>query len=44
MGLVELGLAEASEALKGYEDRLSVAVSNGPRATVLSGSQRRWTR
>nr|AYM54554.1 short-chain dehydrogenase/reductase SDR [Racemicystis crocea] len=37
MGLVELTLEQAKEALSGYEDRLSVAVSNGPRATVLAG-------
>jgi myxalamid-type polyketide synthase MxaE and MxaD len=37
MGLVELTLEEAEAALSGHEDRLSVAVSNGPRSTVLSG-------
>ncbi len=37
MGLVELGMAEAQRALAGYEDRLSVAVSNGPQSTVISG-------
>ena len=37
MALVELALPEAEKALSGYEDRLSVAVSNGPRSTVLSG-------
>jgi myxalamid-type polyketide synthase MxaE and MxaD len=37
MGLVELTLPEAEKALSGYDDRLSVAVSNGPRSTVLSG-------
>nr|WRX36519.1 myxalamid-type polyketide synthase MxaB/epothilone polyketide synthase D [Cystobacterineae bacterium] len=37
MALVELSLADAEAALVGYEDRLSVAVSNGPRSTVLSG-------
>ena len=37
MGLVELTLGEAEEALSGYEGRLGVAVSNGPRSTVLSG-------
>jgi myxalamid-type polyketide synthase MxaE and MxaD len=37
MALVELTAAEAQAALSGYEDRLSVAVSNSPRSTVLSG-------
>jgi acyl transferase domain-containing protein/acyl carrier protein len=37
MALVELGVKEAGEELRGYEDRLSVAVSNSPRFTVLSG-------
>ncbi|MDC3954535.1 type I polyketide synthase [Polyangium jinanense] len=37
MALVELPMTEAARALAGYEDRLDVAVSNGPRATVLSG-------
>ena len=37
MALVELSLAEAQAALVGYEDRLSVAVSNSPRSTVLAG-------
>ncbi len=37
MAVVELSLADAEAALGGYEDRLSVAVSNGPRSTVLSG-------
>jgi acyl transferase domain-containing protein/acyl carrier protein len=37
MALVELSMAEAIAALHGFEDRLSVAVSNGPRSTVLSG-------
>ncbi|MET0404866.1 MAG: type I polyketide synthase, partial [Cystobacter sp.] len=37
MGLVEVSLAEARAALVGYEDRLSVAASNGPTTTVLAG-------
>ncbi|XXX76160.1 type I polyketide synthase [Sorangium sp. So ce134] len=37
MALVELSLADAERALSGREDRLSVAVSNGPRATVIAG-------
>nr|CCE88381.1 polyketide synthase [Sorangium cellulosum] len=37
MALVELSLADAERALSGHEDRLSVAVSNGPRATVIAG-------
>ncbi|WP_437313181.1 type I polyketide synthase [Sorangium sp. So ce385] len=37
MAVVELSLPEAEAALRGYEDRLSVAVSNSPRSTVLSG-------
>ena len=37
MALVELAMAEAEAAIVGYEDRLGVAVSNGPRSTVLSG-------
>lgn len=37
MAVVGLTLAEAHTALTGYEDRLSVAVSNSPRSTVLSG-------
>ncbi len=37
MAVVELGLAQAREALAGYETRLSVAVSNSARSTVLSG-------
>ncbi len=38
MGVVELTAAEAEAALRGYADRLSVAVSNGPRSTVISGA------
>ena len=37
MALVELPFAQAVQALAGVDDRLSVAVSNGPRSTVLSG-------
>ena len=37
MALVELTMAQAEQALAGYEDRLSIAVSSGPRSTVLSG-------
>jgi myxalamid-type polyketide synthase MxaE and MxaD len=37
MGLVELTRAEAALAIAGREAQLSVAVSNGPRSTVISG-------
>nr|WRX36515.1 hypothetical protein [Cystobacterineae bacterium] len=37
MALVELSRADAEAALVGYEDRLSVAVSNSPRSTVVAG-------
>ncbi|NWG15753.1 MAG: type I polyketide synthase [Chloroflexi bacterium] len=37
MAVVELSLDEAQTLLRGYEDRLSVAVNNGPRSVVLSG-------
>lgn len=37
MAVVELPLPEANAVLRGYEDRLSVAVSNSPTSTVLSG-------
>lgn len=37
MGLVELTWQEAEAAIAGYGDRLSVAASNGPRSTVISG-------
>lgn len=37
MALVELTMEETASALDGYEERLSVAVSNGPRSTVISG-------
>ena len=38
MAVVELTVEEATERLRGYEDRVSVAVSNSPRSTVLSGN------
>ncbi|MEK7325583.1 MAG: acyltransferase domain-containing protein, partial [Chloroflexota bacterium] len=37
MAVVELSIEQAREALAGYEDKLSIAVSNSPRSTVLSG-------
>ncbi|MHB1132622.1 MAG: SDR family NAD(P)-dependent oxidoreductase, partial [Chloroflexota bacterium] len=37
MAVVELSLEDAVLALQGYESRLSVAVSNGPRSSVLTG-------
>ncbi|PTL76611.1 type I polyketide synthase [Vitiosangium sp. GDMCC 1.1324] len=37
MALVELSLDQARQELQGFEQKLSVAVSNGPRATVISG-------
>lgn len=37
MALVELSLDEAQRAIAGHEHRLSIAVSNAPRSTVLSG-------
>jgi acyl transferase domain-containing protein/acyl carrier protein len=37
MAVVELSRDEAAGALEGFEDRVSVAVSNSPRSTVLSG-------
>lgn len=37
MAVVGLTLAEADKALTGYEEQLSVAVSNSPNSTVLSG-------
>jgi acyl transferase domain-containing protein/NADPH:quinone reductase-like Zn-dependent oxidoreductase/NAD(P)-dependent dehydrogenase (short-subunit alcohol dehydrogenase family)/acyl carrier protein len=37
MAVVELSVPEAEAALAGYEDCLSVAASNSPRSTVLSG-------
>jgi len=37
MAAVELSIDDARRALAGYEDRVSIAVSNGPTSTVLSG-------
>src|SRR5262249_28333980 len=37
MALIELTLPDAEQALLGYKDRLSVAVSNSPRSTVIAG-------
>jgi acyl transferase domain-containing protein/acyl carrier protein len=37
MAAVDLTLEAARAALVGFEDRLAVAVSNGPRSTVISG-------
>jgi acyl transferase domain-containing protein/acyl carrier protein len=37
MAVVEFSFDEAGKAIAGYEDRLSIAVSNSPRSTVLSG-------
>jgi len=37
MALVELAIDEAAAAIAGLADRLAVAVSNSPRATVLAG-------
>ncbi|HEX8145175.1 MAG TPA: beta-ketoacyl synthase N-terminal-like domain-containing protein [Pyrinomonadaceae bacterium] len=37
MAMVELSLEEAEAAISRYENRISIAASNGPRATVLSG-------
>jgi len=37
MALVDLSADETAALLVGLEDRLSIAVSNGPRATVISG-------
>ena len=37
MAAVELSIEDARRALAGYEDRVSIAASNGPTSTVLSG-------
>jgi acyl transferase domain-containing protein/aryl carrier-like protein len=37
MVVVDLSMEQASRALSGYEDRLSIAVSNSPTSTVLAG-------
>jgi len=37
MAAVELPLEDARRALEGYEDRVSIGVSNSPTSTVLSG-------
>ena len=37
MAMIETSLEEAKEHIKGYEAKLSVAVNNGPKTTVLSG-------
>jgi acyl transferase domain-containing protein/acyl carrier protein len=37
MAAVELSIEQAERALAGYEDRVSIAVSNSPSSTVLSG-------
>ena len=41
MALVELPLAEAEAVLAGQESALSIAASNGPRSTILSGDPAR---
>ncbi len=37
MAVVELGMTEVADHLTGHEDRLSIAVSNSPTSTVVSG-------
>ncbi len=37
MAAVELSIEEAQRIIAGYEDHVSIAVSNGPKSTVLSG-------
>src|SRR5262249_35281497 len=38
MALVELSIEESRDVILGYEDEVSIAVSNSPRTTVLSGN------
>ncbi|MCC7368644.1 MAG: type I polyketide synthase [Chloroflexi bacterium] len=38
MAVVDLALADVERALVGYEDRLSIAVSNSSRSTVIAGA------
>ncbi len=38
MVVVDLSMEQAQQALSGYEDRLSIAVSNSPTSTVLAGN------
>ena len=42
MAVVGLTLAEADKALTGYEEQLSVAVSNSPNSTSSLATRRRW--
>jgi myxalamid-type polyketide synthase MxaD len=37
MVVVGLSISEATEFIKGFEDKVSIAVNNSPRSTVLSG-------
>ena len=39
MGVTELSFEEAQERIKGLEDKLSVAVTNSPTSTVISGEE-----
>ena len=39
MGVTELSFDDAQERIKGLEDKLSVAVTNSPTSTVLSGDE-----
>lgn len=39
MAMVELSMADCRQALRGVEDRVSVAAANSPRGTVLSGDR-----